>query len=292
MSILKSRLNQNKNSSAINAKSKNMGSGGDNANSNNPLPPWTTTSELTPQQIVAVAQKDSIKTKPNIFWGRSYSGTGQLEHNNLILIVLMFLGAGYGFWNSYQWRLANTELSYKQWVVFHQKGGVTTPMDARSFQTGAADEEIQAMAWNMTRWIIAAGSSNVEASYAEAKQFMTNEMRSEFDRSFGEKVDTLKQLGIYRKIENASVRQMTEKDLPPGTTAKPSRYDVIVTGDLYTFRESDKDQLAKGPFAYRLRLVPLPSRTIQNPTALLVKSLEETDYQSSVLAKDDKKQAQ
>ncbi|KAF0250341.1 MAG: hypothetical protein FD167_252 [bacterium] len=283
--------NNTSNYSNVNASNtnnaNNANNGNNNSNTGNPLPEWTT--PITPDQMMAIAHKDSIKRKPNIFWGRAYSGTAQLQQNNLLLTVLIFVGLSYGFWNSYQWRLLATELGYKQWVVFDRSNGVTTPKDARTFQTGASDEEIQAMAWNMTRWVIAASSSNVETAYAEARQFMTSEMRSEFDKSFGEKVDDLKQLGIYRKIENANVRQITEKDLPAGTTVRPSRYDVIVTGDLYTYRESDKDQLAKGPFAYRLRLVPLNTRSIQNPTALLVNSLEEVDYQSTLTKKDEKK---
>ena len=289
--------NNNTNSNGVNgANNNNNGNFNVNNNANNaanPLPPWTTSNQLTHEQILAIAEKDSIKTKPNIFWGRSYSGVGQLQQNNLILTVVIFLGLSYGFWNSYQWRLLATELGYKQWVVFESNKGITTPKDARLFQTGASDEEIQAIGWNMVRWVIAAGSNNVEASYTEARQFMTSEMKTEFDKSFGDKVEALKQLGIYRKIENASIRQMTEKDLPPGSTVRPSRYDVIVTGDLYTYREADKDQLAKGGFAYRLRLVPLSARTIQNPSALLVSSLEEVDYQSSLAStsktKEEKK---
>ncbi len=260
------------------------------------LPEWTTpnTVALTTEQMQAIVQKDSIKNKPNFFWGRAYSGIAMVQHNNLVLKVLICLILGHDFWNSYQWRLFSTELSNKQWVVFHEKEGLTTAKDARLFQTGADDEEINAMAWNVTRWIIAAGSSNVEASYAEARQFMTPEMVREFDQSFGEKVKALKELGIYRKIENGSVRQMTEKDLPPGANVKPSRYDVIVSGDLVTYRENDKDQLAKGQFAYRLRLVPLNRRTITNPSALLVNSIEEIDYQSTLNkenkdSKDNKK---
>lgn len=253
------------------------------------LPEWTTpnTVALTPQQREGIAQKDSIKDKPNFFWGRAYSGTAMAQHNSLVLKVLICLILSYSFWNSYQWRLYSTELSNKQWVVFHEKQGITAAEDARLFQTGADVEEIKAMAWNVTRWIIGAGSSNVESSYGEARQFMTPEMVTEFDKTFGEKVKALKELGIYRKIENASVRQMTDKDLPPGATVRPSRYDVIVSGDLVTYRENDKDQLAKGQFAYRLRLVPLDRRTISNPSALLVNSIEEIDYQST-LNKDNK----
>ena len=263
-----------------------------NQQTNQQLPAWTTpntlNSELTTEQLIALAQKNEVKRKPNIFWGRSYSGVGQLQHNNLFLKVVIFFVLGYGFWNSYQWRLHSTEIGIKQWVVFEKNQGITTPKDSRLYQTGADNEEIQAMAWNMVRWVIAASSSNVEASYTEARQFMTQEMLTEFDKSFGEKIEALKQLGIYRKIENASVRQMTEKDVPAGSTFRPSRYDVIVSGELYTFRESNKDLLAKGPFTYRLRLVPLNTRTIQNPSALLVNSLEEINYQST-LTKDESK---
>jgi len=255
------------------------------------LPAWTTpnaNSELTTEQLIALAQKDEVKRKPNIFWGRSYSGVGQLQHHNLFLKVIILFILSYGFWNSYQWRLHSTEIGIKQWVVFEKNQGITSAKDSRLYQTGADNEEIQAMAWNMVRWVIAASSSNVEASYNEARQFMTPEMLNEFDKSFGEKIEALKQLGIYRKIENASVRQMTEKDVPAGSTFRPTRYDVVVSGELYTFRESNKDLLAKGPFTYRLRLVPLNTRTIQNPSALLVNSLEEINYQST-LTKDENK---
>lgn len=295
MSILQKKLgstNTNKINNVANAANTNKTlnvanmSGLPNSNINQPqrqLPAWTTpNNELTDEQRLAIAQKDSIKNKPNFFWGRAYSGTAMVQHNNLVLKVLICLVLAYGFWNSYQWRLLATELGIKQWVVFEKREGATTAKDARLFQTGADDAEIQSVAWNMVRLVIAAGSSNVESSYAEARQLMTPEMVREFDQSFGEKIKALKELGIYRKIENASVRQMTEKDLPPGATVKPTRYDVIVSGQLHTYRDNDKDELAQGPFSYRLRLVPLNTRTISNPSALLVNSLEEIDYQSSV----------
>ncbi len=296
MSILQKKLgsaNTNKINNVANAanttKTSNAANMSSVPNSNinqsqRQLPEWTTpnTASSTPEQVQRIAEKDSIKNKPNFFWGRAYSGTAMVQHNNLVLKVLICLILAHDFWNSYQWRLYSTELSNKQWVVFHEKEGFTTAKDARLFQTGADDEEIKAVAWNMVRLVIAAGSSNVESSYAEARQLMTPEMMLEFDNSFGQKVKDLKELGIYRKIEGASVRQMTEKDLPPGSPVKPTRYDVIVSGQLHTYRDNDKDELAQGPFAYRLRLVPLKTRTISNPNALLVNSLEEIDYQSSV----------
>jgi hypothetical protein len=54
---------------------------------------------------------------------------------------------------------------------------------------------------------------------------------------------------------------------------------VVVTGVLDTYREGTETpvRLASGPFSYRVHLVPLDRRTIDNPYGLLVSSIAQID---------------
>jgi hypothetical protein len=167
-----------------------------------------------------------------------------------------------------------------QWLVFHDRGGATSVATAEEFRTGPSDEEIRNRAWEVIKWILGAGSNNVDTSYGEARKMMTDDMQQEFDSVLGRRRQQLKELHIHRRIENAQVRPLTEKDLPPESRVHPSRYDVVVTGTLDTYRLDTNERLATGPFAYHIRLAPLERRTTENPYGLLIAGLSEINLQS------------
>ena len=56
---------------------------------------------------------------------------------------------------------------------------------AEEFRTGPSDEEIRNRAWEVIKWILGAGSNNVDTSYNEARKMMTDDMQQEFDSVLG-----------------------------------------------------------------------------------------------------------
>lgn len=246
------------------------------------LPKWfnngtTTTKTDNSSNANSNTNTNTNKSTPppseNIFWGRGYSGTAELRHTNIFLKVVIFCLFGLICWQDYSWREHSNHLSEEQTIIFHDQGGLTTAKHASDFRTGPSQEEINAAGWNIVRWVVGAGSNDVDTAWREARHMMTGQMQAEFDAVFGKRRDMLVNLNVYRKIENASVRAMTEKDLPPGTHSNVSRYDVIVSGVIDTYRSNSKDKLASGAFSYRVQLVPLENRSLENPSGLLVASL-------------------
>lgn len=212
--------------------------------------------------------------KAGLLYGTAFSGRAVERHHNLVLKVFMLLLIGYIFYQDHSWRAHADKLSEQQWVVFATSNdGETRATSATEFRTGASDAEVRNRAWEISRWLIAAGSENADTAFAEARKMMTDEMRTDFDAELGTRRQQLKELGIYRKIENAKVRPMEEKDLPPGARQKITRYDVVVSGTLDTYRQQTGERIATGPFAYHIRLAPLDKRTTENPWALLVESM-------------------
>lgn len=205
----------------------------------------------------------------------AYSGLGQLKHKVRILQVGILLMFSFGFWNDYSWREHANRIADKQWVVFDVKHGEATPTDALNYQTGPSTEEILAKALKIVKLIKGAGTNNADTYYKEARELMTPQMRLQFDDEFRKREKALKELGIYRQLENVTVKPLSEIEVPKGY--KPSRYEVYVAGTLDTYRQDSKEKLTSGPFAFRVKLVPLDRRTIQNPSALLVESLYELE---------------
>lgn len=207
--------------------------------------------------------------------GRAWGGRAELRHHNLVLKVVTFFLACLLVYQNYSWRQHADRLAETQWLVFHDRGGETVGTPAAEFRTGPSDEEIRNRAWEVIKWILGAGSNNVDTSYAEARKMMTPDMQQEFDNALGRRRQQLKELHIHRRIENAQVRPLAEEDLPPGSPIRPTRYDVIVTGTLDTYRTESNERLATGPFAYHVRLTPLDRRSTENPYGLLIAGLSE-----------------
>jgi hypothetical protein len=229
-------------------------------------------------------RKDAVIEKPRekagFASGRAWGGRAELRYHNLVLKVVIFLLACLLVYQNYSWRRHADRLADGQWLVFHDRNGATSVTTAEEFRTGPSDEEIRNRAWEVIKWILGAGSNNVDTSYGEARKMMTDDMQQEFDSVLGRRRQQLKELHIHRRIENAQVRPLTEKDLPPESRVHPSRYDLVVTGTLDTYRLDTNERLATGPFAYRIRLAPLERRTTENPYGLLVAGLSEINLQA------------
>ncbi len=221
---------------------------------------------------VAVSERvEALKRgTSSVLAGRAFSGRAEQRHQSVVLQFIILLLMAALIYSNYAWWKHADQISEKQYVVFHDQGGQTTVSSASEFQTGPSDAEIQGRAWDVVRWVAGAGSTNVDTAFAEAKKLMTPEMRAAFARDIDSRRQSLKELGIYQRIENGAARQMQENDLPPGSQARPSRYDVIVTGTLDAYRLDSNERLATGPFAYHVQLVPMDKRTVDNPSGLLV----------------------
>ena len=209
-------------------------------------------------------------------WGRAYSGFARLRQSNAFLetvILGLFVAL---LWNDYNWRNFSERLSEKQWMIVHDKCGDTEVKDVIAFQTGASEVQIRRLAWDMVKWIRAAGSNNIDASYKEAMKFMTARMKEETLGTLEQRRSTVKQLSVYFSIDDAKVRQINTEELPieaQKSGIRAGRNDVLVEGILNTFREGTNEQLSSGPIAYWVRLVPLSRPTMENPIGLLVDSM-------------------
>ncbi len=208
---------------------------------------------------------------------RAYSGRAELRHHNAFLKLLIFILLCLFVYREYSWRQHAGILAQQQWLVFHDNNGTTTVANASEFRTGPSDEEIRNRAWEVLRWILGAGSGNVDTAYAEAKALMTSEMQVEFEAALGSRRGQLKDLRVYRKLENVRVEPLTERHLPPGSRVRPTRYDILVTGTMDTYREGTQEKLATGTFAYHVHLVPLDRRTVDNPYGILVSEISEVN---------------
>lgn len=221
--------------------------------------------------------KNEPSTKRDGFsWGRAYSGFAKLRQSNAFLetvIIGLFIVL---LWNDYNWRTFTEILSEKQWMIIHDKCGDLEIKDAIAFQTGASEVQIRRLAWDMVKWIRASGTETVEAAHKDAQKFMTERMRQETVNDLAQRRNTLKTLNVFFSIDDASVRQIKQDELPieaQKAGIRAGRYDVLVEGTLNTFRQGTNEQLSTGPIAYWVHLVPTPRPTMENPNALLVDTM-------------------
>ena len=226
-------------------------------------------------KTIAAHASEPLSKRAGFTWGRAWGGRAELRHHNLVLKTVIFFLVCLLLYQNYSWRQHADRLADQQWLVFHDRGGETGVVNAEQFRTGPSDEEIKNRAWEVIRWILGAGSNNVETSYGEARKMMTSDMQQEFDNLLGRRRQQIKELRIHRRIENAQVRQLTESDLSPESRIHPTRYDMVVTGTLDTYRLDTNERLATGPFSYHVRLVPLDRRSTENPYGLLIAGVSE-----------------
>ncbi|MGH9763832.1 MAG: hypothetical protein ACREDR_18040 [Blastocatellia bacterium] len=209
--------------------------------------------------------------------GRAFSGRAELRYINHFQRVLIYLLVIVLAWSNYAWMQHSNRLGDQQYIVFHDNGGATTAESVAQYRTGPSDEEIRHQAWEVIRWVLGAGSGNADTAFAEAAKLMTSQLKNEFSAEFGSHRGQLKELHIYKQLEDVKVMQLTAEMLPPGAREAPTRYDILVTGTLETYREGTQDKMATGPFAYRVHLVPLDRRTIENPYGILVSGISQVD---------------
>lgn len=220
--------------------------------------------------------------------GRAFSGRGELRHANFMLIILNVVLVAGLFYTNFAWYRHAAALAEKQYLVFHDQGGTTTVHSASEFRSGASDEEIRGRAWQVVRWYLEASSTNYQTAFAEARAMMDQSMQRQFDDAVAPRISELKDLNIFRKLENARVRPLEPKDLPAGVRTSPTRYDVVVEGVLDTYRAEGKgrpslnadSRISTGPVAIWIHLTPLERRTEQNPSGLLVSSMMMLDIKS------------
>jgi hypothetical protein len=239
------------------------------------------TGELAPPATVTpVPPKMTTRAQGSVFSGRAFSGRGELRYTNAFLRFLVAILLIAQIPENYWWFLHSQRLADTQYVVFQtDQNGLTSAKGVSEFRTGPSDEEIRNRGWEVVRWIFGASSSDIDRCYAEASKMMTNELRNEFQAQFVNKVNDFKDLHVYKQLEQVRVRQLSPDMLPPGLKINLSRYDVVVTGVLDTYREGTETpvRLASGPFSYRVHLVPLDRRTIDNPYGVLVSSIAQID---------------
>lgn len=236
-----------------------------------------------------MSKANTIEKQDGFSWGRAYSGFARLRQSNAFLetvILCLFIAM---LWNDYNWRNFSERLSEKQWMIVHDKCGDTEVKDVIAFQTGASEVQIRRLAWDMVKWIRAAGSSNIDASYKEATKYMTERMNQETLGTLEQRRTTVKQLNVYFSIDDAKVREIKTEELPleaQKSGIRASRNDVYVEGVLNTFREGTNEQLSSGPIAYWVHIVPLSRPTMENPIGLLVDSMIALDPKTIKSEKD------
>ena len=220
--------------------------------------------------------------------GRAYSGRAELRHHNMVLKAVILLLIIALFYNNQSWSRLASELSQKQWLVFHDTGVDTNVALASDYRTGPSDPEIKHVGWDFLRWVATMDSTNVDIAVNQVKPMLTKELAVEFGKAMDPKKEEIKQLGVYKTIEGGAVRQLTSlkpEELPAGI-GEPTRYQLLISGTLHTYRVTTKEEIAAGPFLYFVELVPIPFRTIDNPYGLLVAKFAKYDPQQTPKSPD------
>ena len=224
----------------------------------------------------------------DIMSGRAWAGRAELRHHNMVLKVVVVLLILALFYNNQSWSRVASDLSQKQWLVFHDTGVETSVALASDYRTGPSDPEIKHVGWDFLRWVATMDSTNVDIAIAQVKPMLTKELSIEFGKAMEPKKEEIRSLGVYKTIENASVRQLTSlkpEEVPPGIS-EPTRYQLLISGTLNTFRVTTKEQIAQGAFLYYVELVPIPFRSVENPYGLLVSKFAKYDPQQTPKSPD------
>ena len=174
-----------------------------------------------------------------------------------------------------------SDLAQQQYLVFEvdQKGSVRM-RDASEYQVGPLQVEVEGRAIDNMRWIVGAGSKNIDTAFAEAKRGMTDEMQRQFESERGEDfVEKTKKLNIYRIVSEIDARALKPEDLPVAERQKTriSKYDVVVYGVVNTYRSGSNEWLDESRFALRVTMQPQESRTKENMSALKIDNIADLD---------------
>lgn len=230
---------------------------------------------------------------------RGHSGTAELRfHNQMVHVVILLLVAVL-ITSNYLWFKFDMKLSEQQWIVYQvDPAGHVAIHPASDFRTPPTDEEIQGRAWDVVRWLYGASTESAAQTFWEAERWMTPSMQFEFEKHKDALLLELKNLQVYNTIENPEVHLMSMADLPPDSHERFSRYDVIVSGTMVSYRNGSHLLIGTKPFCYRLHLVPTERRTKENYSALLVDSMvqfelpkHQTNAQAATTEAKDQNQA-
>lgn len=239
--------------------------------------------EIVKTQETANKQTQLIKQVPlaaNSFYGdeslRAYSGRAELRHHlQIVKLICVFLIISIAYIN-YAWYTHSNFLAKQQYVVYKVlPSGETSRENSTSFQDSPTPEQIKYRAWEFIKWIMTAGSNDVDRCYAEARALLHPSAYAKFDEFASKVKPGIKELKIYRLVPKADSRFMEKSDLADGTTGDITQYDVIVTGTVDTYRIGTNEISDQRLFSFHVRLIPLEFPTNQNPYALLVGDFED-----------------
>lgn len=239
--------------------------------------------EIVKTQETANKQTQLIKKVPlaaNSFYGdeslRAYSGRAELRHHlQIVKLICVFLIISIAYIN-YAWYTHSNFLAKQQYVVYKVlPSGETSRENSTSFQDSPTPEQIKYRAWEFIKWIMTAGSNDVDRCYAEARALLHPSAYAKFDEFASKVKPGIKELKIYRLVPKADSRFMEKSDLVDGTTGDITQYDVIVTGTVDTYRIGTNEISDQRLFSFHVRLIPLEFPTNQNPYALLVGDFED-----------------
>ena len=237
--------------------------------------------EIVKTQEIANKQTQALKPVPkSSFYGdeslRAYSGRAELRHHVQILkLICVFLIISIAYVN-YAWYVHSNFLAKQQYVVYRVlPNGETSRENSTSFQDSPTPEQTKYRAWEFIKWIMTAGSNDVDRCYAEARALLHPSAYAKFDEFASKVKPGIKELKIYRLVPKADSRFMEKRDLVEGTTGDITQYDVIVTGTVDTYRIGTNEISDQRLFSFHVRLIPLEFPTNQNPYALLVGDFED-----------------
>jgi type IV secretory pathway TrbF-like protein len=217
------------------------------------------------------APQNNNLTSGSHYWTRAYAGRAEVRAQNRFLKVLLLALMVVFCWTNYQWAKHAASLSQKQYVVFHDKGTETKTALASEYQSGPSETEIKATAWQFVRLVFAVSKQTVDKSHEEARRLMTANFQAEFDQTFGDDYrGNLKNTGVYRKLENVEVKQLSESE-----TSHNGVYEVVVTGKVNSYSEASNQPVNTQNVSLIIKLVPLEERTIEHPTGLLIDGIAE-----------------
>lgn len=207
---------------------------------------------------------------------RAYSGRAEVKHHNVTLklvcvgLVLLLVGTNFG------WYSHSNLLTKQQYMVYRVlPNGETSIHNSTAFQDAPTPEQIKFKAWEFIKWIMTAGSNDVDRCYAEARALLHPDAYAKFDEFASKVKPGIKELGIYRLIPKADSRFMQKGDLPQGSQGDITELDIVVTGTVDTYRLGNNEISDQRLFAFHVRLIPLPFPTNQNPYALVVGDFED-----------------
>jgi hypothetical protein len=208
---------------------------------------------------------------------RSYSGRAELRHHNQILKIIIVLQVIMFCYGQYAWVKHSNYLAEKRTAVIEvDANGKAVTKSLESYQPREPlEQEIKYQGGMFIYWLQSAGSADIDRCFVEARRMAHTSLTPKLDEIIEKVTPGIKELRIYRRIENLKVKTLETSDLETPTMGEFSRYDVLVTGDVLSYRLQNNELSDKRAFAYHVRLVPLSERSDWNPSALLVQDFEE-----------------